>query len=244
MKKKIDWLRLLNDFVLVSLIIAIITVSVVIVFAPAMPSTDSPFKRLKTDYILMLLECILGVFAMLLPKFLRQKVNLRIPSAMMLLYTIFLYCSIYLGEVRSFYYQVPHWDTILHTFSGAMLGALGFSIITILNRTEKVPVNLSPAFVAVFAFCFALSLGTIWEFYEFIADGILKTNMQKYALETGELLVGRAALTDTMKDLIVDSIGAIVISVIGYISIRDKKGWVEKILLKKEKIKEEKSGKI
>lgn len=233
MKKKINWLDVLNKFVLISLIVAIIAVSVVLVLAPSTPSEALPFKRLKSDYVLMLLQCIVGVFALLLPKFLKEKINLKIPSTMMLLYTIFLYCSIYLGEVRSFYYNVPHWDTILHTFSGGMLGALGFSLITVLNRTEKVPLNLSPAFVAVFSFCFALSLGTIWEFYEFTADGILGTNMQKFAFETGELMVGRMALTDTMKDLIVDAIGAFFISMIGYVSLKYKKGWVEKLLLKK-----------
>ncbi len=233
MKKNIDWLDVLNKFVLISLIIAIIAVSVVLVFAPSTPDEALPFKRLKSDYVLMLLQCIVGVFALLLPKFLKEKINLKIPYTMMLLYTIFLYCSIYLGEVRSFYYNVPHWDTILHTFSGGMLGALGFSLITVLNRTEKVPLNLSPAFVAVFSFCFALSLGTVWEFYEFTADGILGTNMQKFAFEDGELMAGRMALTDTMKDLIVDAIGAFFISMVGYVSLKYKKGWVEKLLLKK-----------
>lgn len=78
---------------------------------------------------------------------------------MMFLYTIFLYCAIYLGEVKSFYYEVPHWDTILHTFSGAMLGALGFLFVTLLNKNEKVQMNLSPLFVVDFSFCFAVTLG-------------------------------------------------------------------------------------
>ena len=235
MKKNINWLNILNKFVLTMLIISIIAVSIVIVFAPSTQDEALPFKRLKSDYVLMLLQCIVGVFAMLLPRFLKEKVNLKIPSTMMLLYTIFLYCSIYLGEVRSFYYSVPHWDTILHTFSGGMLGALGFSLITILNGTEKVPLNLSPIFVAIFSFCFAVSLGTVWEFYEFAADGILATNMQKFALETGEPMVGRLALQDTMKDLIVDAVGAFFVSVGGYISLKYKTGWVEKLLVKKSK---------
>ena len=76
---------------------------------------------------------------------------------MMVLFALFLYCAIYLGEVRDFYYHVPHWDTILHTFSGAMLGALGFSVINFLNKTDRVPMNLSPVFVASFAFALRLS---------------------------------------------------------------------------------------
>lgn len=235
MKKKVDWVRGLNIFVMVSLIVALPIIAIIMVLAPAEPNPDLPFKRLKTDYILMFLQCIVGIAAMLLPKFLHEKTNIKIPTGMMCAYAIFLYCSIYLGEVRSFYYHVPHWDTILHTFSGGMLGALGFSFITILNGTEKVPVNLSPIFVAVFAFCFAVALGVVWEFYEFFADAVLGTNMQKFALETGEELTGRNALSDTMKDLIVDSVGALVTSIIGYISLKYKKGWVESFLLKKDK---------
>lgn len=235
MKKKINWVKVINGFVMISLITAIPIVAILMILAPSEPNPSLPFKRLKTDYILMFLQCVVGVFAMLLPKFLHERISIRIPSGMMFLYAIFLYCSIYLGEVRSFYYHIPHWDTILHTFSGGMLGTLGFSLITILNGTEKVPVNLSPIFVVIFAFCFAVTLGTIWEFYEFFADGILGTNMQKFATELGEQLVGRAALMDTMKDLLVDSIGAFVAAMIGYISLKYKKGWVENFLLRKDK---------
>jgi len=235
MKKKINWVRVINIFVIISLIASIPLVAIMMIFAPSEPDPNLPFKRLKTDYILMFLQCIVGILAMLLPKFLHERISIRVPAGMMLLYAIFLYCSIYLGEVRSFYYHIPHWDTILHTFSGGMLGALGFSLITILNGTEKVPVNLSPIFVVIFAFCFAVTLGAIWEFYEFAADGVLGTNMQKFALESGEQLVGRNAVSDTMKDLIVDSIGAFVAAVIGYISLKYKKGWVESFLLKKDK---------
>jgi len=235
MKKKINWIKVTNGFVMISLVTAIPIVAIMMFLSPSVPDPTLPFKRLKTDYILMLLQCIVGIFAMLLPKFLHERISIRIPAGMMFLYAIFLYCSIYLGEVRSFYYHIPHWDTILHTFSGLMLGILGFSFITILNGTEKVPVNLSPIFVVIFAFCFAVTLGAVWEFYEFFADGILGTNMQKFATEVGEKMIGRAALMDTMKDLLVDSIGAFVAAVIGYISLKYKKGWVERFLLRKDK---------
>ena len=194
-----------------------------------MPTEDG--VRVKSDYVLMLLQCIVGILAMLLPSFLHRRFGLIIPSKMMIVYAAFLYCSIYLGEVRSFYYLVPNWDTMLHTFSGGMLGALGFSVISLLNRTDRVPLNLSPAFVAVFSFCFAVSVGVVWEVYEFVADGILHTNMQKFTVPGGNVMVGRAALTDTMVDLIVDSLGALVVSIVGYLSLKFKKGWVEKLLL-------------
>lgn len=154
---------------------------------------------------------------------------------MYIVYVLFLWGAVFLGEVRNFYYRVPHWDTILHTCSGAMLGALGFSFINILNKHEKVHVELAPIFVAIFAFAFAVSLGVIWEIYEFTFDGILGLNMQKFALENGTQLVGRAALADTMEDLIVDCIGAFTMSTIGYISLKYKKGWIEKLLIKIKK---------
>ena len=95
-----------------------------------------------------------------------------------------------------------------------MLGALGFSFINILNKHEKVHVELAPIFVAIFAFAFAVSLGVIWEIYEFTFDGILGLNME---------------------DLIVDCIGAFTMSTIGYISLKYKKGWIEKLLIKMKK---------
>ena len=129
MKRKINWVNVANKFVLISLIISLISVICILIFAPTHQSPDAPFQRLKSDYVLIMLQCILGIFAMALPKILKYKTNLIIPSNMMLLYAIFLYCAIYLGEVRYFYYHIPHWDTILHTFSGFMLGALGLGTI-------------------------------------------------------------------------------------------------------------------
>ena len=90
-------------------------------------------------------------------------------------------------------------------------------------------------FVAFFAFNFAITMGVVWEVYEFVADGVLGTNMQKFALVDGNLLAGREALIDTMQDLMVDGIGAFIISFIGYVSLKHNKGWIEKLLLKRKK---------
>ena len=149
--------------------------------------------RVKSDYILMLLECILGIFAMALPSMLTKKFSLEIPDKIYYLYILFLYAAIYLGEVRDFYYVIPSWDTILHSMSGLMMGFLGFSLVDILNNSNK-RVTLSPFFIAFFAFAFAMTVGVIWEVYEFSADGIFGTNMQKYKLQDGTELIGRAAL--------------------------------------------------
>ena len=232
-RKPFNWRKMIFTIVTVTLVASIVFISIAMALAPT--ETDETGVRVKGDYVLMLAQCILGVFALALPSILQHRVQLAIPSNMLVLYAVFLYCAIYLGEVRAFYYNVPNWDTILHTFSGAMLGALGFSFITFLNKTDRVPMNLSPVFVATFAFCFAVSLGVVWEIYEFAADGILHTNMQKFGLEDGTPFLGREALMDTMEDLIVDSIGAAVMSVIGYISLKYKKGWVEKLLLRRRR---------
>lgn len=225
--------KIVGTFVLVSFIVPI----VFLIYRIVVSSNELPteiYTRTRSDYVLMLVQCILGVFALMLPTFVSRKYKVQIPTNMYMLYVVFLYGAIFLGEVRNFYYNVPHWDTILHTFSGAMIGALGFSFVSLMNKEENIPLNLTPFFVAFFAFCFAVTLGVIWEIYEFTFDGILGLNMQKFALEDGTGLIGRAALSDTMKDLIVDAIGAFVMSVIGYISLKYKKGWVEKLLIKKE----------
>ena len=229
LKKKPNWEKIMYGFVLGSMALARVGVILIMIFAPSSPKIAEPFERVKSEYVLMLLQCLLGIFAMFLPSILKNKLRLVIPSKMIIVYAVFLYCAIFLGEVRKFYYTVPHWDTILHTSSGAMLGALGFSFINLLNKTDRVPVNLSPIFIAVFTFCFAVSLGVIWEIYEFSADCILGTNMQKFMTESGEMLIGQKALADTMKDLIVDCIGAFVISAIGFVSLKYQKGWVEKM---------------
>lgn len=217
---------------LLSLSLAVIGVCVLMVLTEFNVINENDLDRSMSQYILMLLQCVLGIVALILPSYIEKKIGVEIPSNMMILYVVFLYCAIFLGEVQNFYYEVPYWDMLLHTFSGGMLGALGFSVITYMNNSNKIPINLSPMFVVCFALCFAISLGVVWEIYEFAADGLISTNMQKFALENGELLVGRDALADTMEDLIVDFVGAFIVCAIGYISLKYKKGWVERFQIK------------
>jgi len=224
--------KIVSGIVFISLVLSVIyiIVRIIMVSTGIRDREDRP----ESEYVLMLLQCTLGIVMMLLPGIISKKFSIQIPSQMYITFVVFLYCAIYLGEVRSFYYQFRHWDTILHAVSGVMLGALGFSFVLLLNDTEKVPVNISPLFVSLFAFCFSIMLGVMWEFYEFTFDGLLGLNMQKFALEDGTMLVGRQALEDTIKDLFVDTIGALIISVIGYISIKYKKGWIERVLIRRE----------
>ncbi len=230
--KKRDWKSIIAKFVILSFILPISYIIYKIIVSPTTNVENIEGLRVKTDYILMLLQCVLGIVAFFMPNLITKKTKIIIPSNMYLVYVVFLYAAVFLGEIGNFFYKVPHWDTILHTCSGAMLGALGFSFVNILNKNEKIHVQLAPIFVALFAFGFAITLGVLWEIYEFTFDGLLGINMQKFALENGTELIGRAALADTMEDLIVDSIGAFVMSVIGYISLKYKKGWIDKLLIR------------
>lgn len=182
--------------------------------------------RSRADYVLMLVQCLLGIIVLHVPGILTHRFNIAIPNMLYILYILFLYCAIFLGEVRNFYYVIPHWDIILHAFSSVMTGLFGFMVVAVLNRSTRTPVQLSTFFVALFAFAFAAMVGTLWEIYEFVFDGMLGMNMQKFLLEDGTALIGRDALADTMEDIIVDCIGALCATVFGYASLKHQKGWV------------------
>ena len=103
--------------------------------------------------------------------------------------------------------------------------------VAILNKSEKVLFHLSPLFVSLFAFCFAITIGTLWEIYEYTFDGLLGLNMQKFITPDGTVLVGHAAIVDTMEDLMIDAFGGLVASVIGYFSLKHNKSWLVPKLL-------------
>lgn len=216
MKRKINWEKVIGWFVFITLLLSV----GYSLFGILHNAADT---AARSDYILMLVQCLLGLFVLALPGFLEKRFSIDIPHFMTVLYFIFLYCAIYLGEVRSFYYLIPHWDTILHAMSGAMLGAFGFVLVRTLTEAEKVKVELSPFFVSLTAFCFAITIGVVWEVYEFAGDGLLGLNMQKFRLPDGTLLSGHAALSDTMWDLIVDALAALSVAVIGFFVLTARK---------------------
>lgn len=215
------WKDRVGQIVLVLLGISVIYAVYMLFTAPS-GVPDNGFEKVKSDYVLTLLQCLVGVIVMFIPSVIEKKFSVDIPDVMEMLYFVFLFCAIYLGEVRDFYYRVPSWDLILHMFSGAMLGALGFVLVSFLNDSEKVNMQLSPIFVTLFAFCFALAAGTLWEIYEFLADGLLGTNMQKFITADREVLVGRDALADTMEDLIVDALSSLAVCIIGFFTLKKK----------------------
>ena len=216
--------------VVISFIVPIIFLILRMIFGNV--SSNEAGYHSDADYILMIIQCLLGLIVINLPTFLARKLKFELPMTLYGMYIIFLYCAIFWGEVRSFYYVIPFWDSILHAFSSLMLGFFGFMAITILLRDEHIVMSLSPIFTAIFAFCFALSIGTVWEIYEYVFDGILGLNMQKFMTVDGTLLVGHAALADTMKDIIIDAIGALTATVIGSVAIKHDRTWMQPKLKK------------
>ena len=207
---------------LASLVMSVVYAAVRLSGAPEVAT--EPGQRVRADYALMLIQCAGGLVVMFLPAVIRRRFSIRLSTGMQLAYFAFLFAAIFLGEVRGFYERVPSWDTILHFFSGAMLGAVGFLLVRLLNDAHTRQVVLSPGFVAFFAFCFAVTCGVVWEIYEFTVDGLVGTNMQRVLNDMGEPLVGRAAVADTMEDLIVDSIAAGSMTLLGYSSLRRSPG--------------------
>ena len=208
--------------------------------------------------------CILTLILFLVPIFIDRKLNIKLPTVLEAIILLFIFSAEILGEVRNFYGIFKGWDTILHTINGFLCAAIGFSLIDILNRSHKFHTKLTPLFVALVSFCFSMTIGVLWEFFEFGADNILKLDMQKdrivntistvtlepegknkpvivdnikktviysydeagdiieTTIEGGYLDIG---IIDTMKDLIVNFIGAVVFSIIGLLYINNRDGY-------------------
>ena len=224
MKKTSRFGKFLYISVTLSFLVPIVYLVLRMIFGGSGSTGEAGFHS-ESDYLLMLMQCVLGLVTIHLPSILERKFRFELPSLLYGFYIVFLYCAILLGEVRSFYYLVPQWDSVCHFCSSMMMGFFGLMVVTILNRDRHLAVSLSPFFVCLFAFCFSVALGAVWEIYEFAADGLFGMNMQKFMLADGTVLAGHAALADTMKDIIVDVLGSLLASTIGYFSIRKGDGW-------------------
>lgn len=150
------------------------------------------------------------VFVTLLPVILGRRFRVFIPPEFEVLAVIFVFATLFLGEVQGYYLRFWWWDVALHTASGFLLGILGFLLVYVLNEKEEVGLDMKPVFVAFFAFVFAVGMGALWEIFEFGMDVLFGMDMQK------EMLGDPSGLTDTMWDLIVDTVGALVIASLGY----------------------------
>ncbi|WP_404363599.1 hypothetical protein [Marinobacter sp.] len=150
------------------------------------------------------------ILATLLPLVIERRFRIYIPPQFQLLAIVFVFAALFLGEIHGYYTRFWWWDIALHTTSGFLLGIVGFLLVHVLNETENLDIHMKPGFVAFFAFLFALGFGALWEIFEFAMDSLAGMNMQK------AMLGDPSGLTDTMWDLIVDALGALVISVLGF----------------------------
>ncbi len=145
----------------------------------------------------------------LFPAFL-GRYRIIVPPEFQFVAAVFVYLSLYLGSAKDFYYKLRWWDLVLHTSSGFLLGIVGLLTLFLLNHTRRIPQGITPFFICFFSVSFAVFLGVLWEIFEFTVDRFTTANMQSQ--ETG--------VVDTMKDLIVDTLGAVVVALMGMASVR------------------------
>lgn len=196
---------------------------------------------------------VLTLLLLTIPSFVQVTMKVELPTTLEIIILVFIFAAEILGEISEFYLMYPFWDTILHTINGFLAAAIGFSLVDLLNRSEKMVFQLSPVFTAIVAFCFSMTIGVIWEFFEFGMDQILGYDMQKdtvihtissvmlnpegrnvpaeisnitsVVINGKELGLGGyldIGLIDTMKDLLVNFIGAAIFSVIGYFYVKNR----------------------
>ena len=202
--------------------------------------------------------CILTLILFMIPAMIERRLHVDLPDTLEVVILLFIYAAEILGEIRAYYVQLTFWDTMLHTLNGFLCAAIGFSLVDLLNRTERISIRLSPFYMAVVAFCFSMTIGVLWEFFERFADAVLLLDMQKdhvqntiasVALDptqSNQVVVVRdivdvilvhsdgsqqalglggyldLGIYDTMKDLFVNFIGAVVFSVIGFFFVKNR----------------------
>lgn len=190
------------------------------------------------DFLFIAINALALFLASFVPAFLNKQFRISVPELLLRIYIGFVTSALLFGEIFNFFVYVPWWDSILHLFSGSLIGVVGFSLLNILNNSEDLEFKLSPGFVALFVFCFSLAVGVIWEIIEFTIDGFASSNMQRFKNSiTGELWFGRQALRDTMEDFILNTIGATFISILGYIDLKRKSGFMKRMALRRRQQK-------
>ncbi len=123
--------------------------------------------------------CALTLVLLIMPSLIQINLKIELPTALEIIMLLFIFAAEILGEIQAYYEKIPMWDTVLHTLNGFLMAAIGFALVDILNRNKKISFQLSPAFLAIVAFCFSMTIGVIWEFFEFGMDQIFHLDMQK-----------------------------------------------------------------
>lgn len=197
--------------------------------------------------------CILTLVLLVVPSFIQVNLKIEFPTGLEIILLFFIFAAEILGEIQAYYIKIPEWDTALHTVNGFLMAAIGFSLVDILNRHERFSIKLSPLYVSLGAFCFSMTIGVIWEFFEFAMDRFFGLDMQKdtivhsissvaldpaggnhpvviknitdVAVNGQSLGIGGyldIGLIDTMQDLFVNFIGAVIFSIIGYFYVKNR----------------------
>ena len=123
--------------------------------------------------------CVLTLILFTIPSFIERTIRIDIPDTLEIIILLFIFAAEILGEIQAYYVQFPYWDTMLHTLNGFLCAAIGFSLLDILNRDERLAFKLSPVYLAVVAFCFSMTIGVLWEFFECFMDQMFLLDMQK-----------------------------------------------------------------
>ena len=197
--------------------------------------------------------CVLTLLLLYVPSWVQVKLRIELPPPLEITILCFIFAAEILGEVNAFYVVVPNWDTMLHTLNGFLAAAVGFSMVILLNDDERLTFHLSPFFLALVAFCFSMTIGVLWEFFECTMDQFFLLDMQKdtvihsihsvlldptrtntvvtipniqdVVINGQSLGVGGyvdIGIIDTMKDLFVNFVGAVVFSITGFFYAKSK----------------------
>ena len=144
--------------------------------------------------------CLLSLILFLIPFFIEKKFKIELPNALEIIIMLFIFSAEILGEINNFYGVIPYWDTMLHTINGFIAAGVGFALIDLLNQNIK-SINLSPIFVAIVSFCFSMTIGVLWEFFEYGTDIYFKTDMQKDRIVSS---ISSVALNEEGKNIPVE----------------------------------------
>lgn len=166
---------------------------------------------------------VMAIMAIVLsPASVGRRFHVNIPPEFQVLAVMFVFAALFLGEIQRYYERIWWWDIALHTSSGLLMGLVGFLLVYVLNESKHVDFYLRPRFVALFAFLFAVTVGTVWEIFEFSMDKLVGTRMQK------PMFNDPSGLTDTMWDMIVNAFGSLFISALGWwYMIRREQSFIE-----------------
>ncbi len=187
------------------------------------------YSFINSDYNNVFM-CILTLILFLIPTIADRKFNIKFPTVLESLIILFIFAAEIMGEIGEYYLKVPYWDSILHTLNGFIMAAIGFSMIDILNNSPKLHFNMSPIFVAFVSFCFSMTIGVLWEFFEYGMDIITMTDMQKDMIVQGissvtlnpEIVNESIILSDVSKTIIEGNINGVTTQTVingGYLDI-------------------------